>query len=176
MLSTSTDAERGAQTQRVLTFVVGTYVVRKSRVLLMYHESLARWVPPGGRLDVVRGELPHEAAVRKTAEETGLTLSLHDLDDGLEVADGLAMPVPQPLLVQVINRENETYFDFAFVGTTGDQPVRLNYKRARAFHWFTASDLKRFPVVEHVAVHALRSIEIAAQETAPLSPAEGTQG
>lgn len=145
----------------MLTFVVGTYVVRHGRVLLMYHEALRRWVPPGGRIDVARGELPHEAAIRKVAEETGLQIDLVPLNTEVAVQDDLASAIPQPLLVQVIDRVSEDYFDFAYVGTTTDDDVDLNYDRARGYHWFTTEDLDRYPIVEHVAVHAARAIALA---------------
>lgn len=40
------------------------------RVLLHRHKRLGRWLQPGGHLDA--GELPWDAAVRETVEETGL--------------------------------------------------------------------------------------------------------
>lgn len=147
--------------RRILTFVVGTYVVRDGRVLLMFHDALRRWVPPGGRIDVARGELPHEAAIRKTAEETGLAIEFVPHNTDVAVEDGLASAVPQPLLVQVIDRPDEDYFDFAYVGTTTDEKVDINYDRARAFHWFTVDDLARYPLAEHVAVHAERAVALA---------------
>ena len=146
---------------RIVTFVVGTYVVRGDRVLLMFHDALRRWVPPGGRIDMARGELPHEAAVRKAAEETGLAVDLLALNTDVTVEDHLASPVPQPLLVQVIDRTSEDYFDFAYVATTTDETVKVNYDRARAFHWFTVEDLARYPLAPHVAVHAGRAVALA---------------
>jgi ADP-ribose pyrophosphatase YjhB (NUDIX family) len=129
----------------------------------MYHASLARWVPPGGRIDVARGELPHEAAVRKTAQETGLQITLLALNTDVTVDDEFATSIPQPLLTQAIDRGTETYLDFAFVGAAATIDVSLNYERARAFHWFASEDLARFPVARHVAVHARRAIDLVQQ-------------
>ena len=151
--------------RRILTFVVGTYIVRGDRVLLMFHDALRRWVPPGGPIDVARGELPHEAAIRKTAEETGLSLTLLPLNTDVAVQDALATAIPQPMLVQLIDRTTEDYFDFAFVGTATDGAVRINYDRARAFHWFTVDELARYPLAHHVAVHAGRAVALASATT-----------
>lgn len=46
-------------------------IVRGPRgVLLHRHKRLRRWLQPGGHID--GAEEPHEAAVRETAEETGV--------------------------------------------------------------------------------------------------------
>lgn len=54
------------------THVTGSAIVfdDAGRVLLHRHKRLRRWLQPGGHLDP--GELPWEAAVRETREETGL--------------------------------------------------------------------------------------------------------
>ena len=55
-------------------FTVATFVVHAGRVLLLYHRSLAMWLPPGGHIDP--HELPDEAAVREVVEETGIDVVL----------------------------------------------------------------------------------------------------
>jgi 8-oxo-dGTP pyrophosphatase MutT (NUDIX family) len=61
-------------------FTVAVFVVHRGRVLLHWHRRLARWLPPGGHVDP--GELPDEAAVRETREETGLAIELLDANGG----------------------------------------------------------------------------------------------
>ena len=51
------------------------------RVLLIHHNVLGRWLPPGGHLEA--GERPADAAGREVAEETGVTVhggALVDID------------------------------------------------------------------------------------------------
>jgi ADP-ribose pyrophosphatase YjhB (NUDIX family) len=55
-------------------FTVATFVVHEGRVLLLWHPTLAMWLPPGGHIEP--HELPDEAAVREVAEEAGLTVVL----------------------------------------------------------------------------------------------------
>ena len=54
------------------THVTGSAIVldERSRVLLHRHKRLGRWLQPGGHLDA--GEVPWQAAVRETREETGV--------------------------------------------------------------------------------------------------------
>ncbi|TVP66772.1 MAG: NUDIX domain-containing protein [Nitriliruptor sp.] len=62
------------------THVTGSAIVLASdgRVLLHRHKRLGRWLQPGGHLDP--GETPWAAAVRETAEETGLVAHHPDAD------------------------------------------------------------------------------------------------
>lgn len=154
-----------ARGPRLVIYVVGTYVVHAERVLLMYHETLQRWVPPGGRIDVLRGELPHEAAIRKTQEETGLTVSLLSVNNEYSVEDGVAHRLPQPLLTQLIDRIDHFYFDYVFLASSATSAVQLNYEQARAYHWFTAEELEQFPIPEHISVHARRALVLACTPT-----------
>ncbi len=50
------------------------FVVSERGMILHLHRRLGIWVQPGGHID--QGELPAEAALRETLEETGLPVTL----------------------------------------------------------------------------------------------------
>ena len=55
---------------------------REDEVLMMCRNkspNKGRWSPPGGKLDMSKGESPFECAKREAQEETGLVLSDDDL-------------------------------------------------------------------------------------------------
>jgi 8-oxo-dGTP pyrophosphatase MutT (NUDIX family) len=91
--------------ERVREFTVAIFVVQGERVLLHKHRRLARWLPPGGHIDP--GELPDEAAVRETLEETGVAVELLNAPGAPlakpPVADGEPLPprLVQPLGIQL---------------------------------------------------------------------------
>jgi len=61
-------------------FSIAAFVVifdKKDRVLLSHRRDLDLWNLPGGRVE--NGELPTEAAIRETREETGLKIKIKDL-------------------------------------------------------------------------------------------------
>ena len=62
-------------------------MVHEGKVLLHWHRKLQRWLPPGGHIEP--GELPDEAAVRETLEETGLQVALVDAPNGAPVFSGV---------------------------------------------------------------------------------------
>ncbi|MDB6000682.1 MAG: hydrolase [Rhizobacter sp.] len=50
-------------------------VVFRSKLLVIHHRALGKWLPPGGHIE--SGETPWQAAQRETLEETGISVSLH---------------------------------------------------------------------------------------------------
>lgn len=86
-------------------FTVAVFVVHEGRVLLHWHRKLQRWLPPGGHIEP--GELPDEAAVRETLEETGLQVEVVDaaLPPGTEPEaaeePGTPQRLAQPLGIQL---------------------------------------------------------------------------
>jgi 8-oxo-dGTP pyrophosphatase MutT (NUDIX family) len=144
---------------RGIDYVVGGYVVDHDRVLLLWHADLGRWVPAGGRIKLSAGEYPHEAVERKVREECGLSVRVVDFSV-LTIADELASPLPAPAAVQRITLSPGVgYLDFVYLCNVIGGVLSLNYVEARAYHWFGADDLKRFPLVPHVRAFAQLALE-----------------
>ncbi|HEV3291109.1 MAG TPA: NUDIX domain-containing protein [Streptosporangiaceae bacterium] len=144
---------------RDATYVAGGYVVRDDRVLLLWHGSLSRWVPTGGRIELASGEYPHEALIREVQEETGLSVSVAS-GGGMEVRDEAASPLPMPVSIQEIRiSPSAEYLDFVYFCHVVDGEVSLDYRAARAYHWFSKDDLQRFPLMPHVFAYASRALE-----------------
>jgi 8-oxo-dGTP diphosphatase len=144
---------------RDATYVAGGYVVRDDRVLLLWHGSLSRWVPTGGRIELASGEYPHEALIREVQEETGLSVAVVS-SGGMEVRDEAASPLPMPVSIQEIRiSPSAEYLDFVYFCHVAGGEVSLDYRAARAYHWFSKDDLQRFPLMPHVFAYASRALE-----------------
>jgi len=128
-------------------FVATLYAVHEGAVALHEHDKLEMWLPAGGHLD--RDELPHEAALRETREELGLSVDLVAPQEALTSETVRSIPQPQHFLVEDINvHENgevgHQHVDFVFYGDAptrtiqpgpGEQPVE-------DWTWFTAAELQ----------------------------------
>jgi ADP-ribose pyrophosphatase YjhB (NUDIX family) len=144
---------------RDATYVVGGYVVRDQRVLLLWHGGLSRWVPTGGRIELASGEYPHEALIREVRDETGLAVSVAG-GAGLEVKDEAVSPLPMPISIQEIRiSPSAEYLDFVYFCHVVDGEVSLDYRAARAYHWFSDDDLARFPLMPHVHAYATQALQ-----------------
>jgi len=57
-----------------IDFTVAIFVVQHSRVLLIHHRKLDKWLPLGGHIELE--EDPEQAALREAREESGLEVEL----------------------------------------------------------------------------------------------------
>jgi len=57
-----------------IDFTVAIFVVQQSKVLLIHHRNLDKWLPLGGHIEL--HEDPEEAALREATEESGLEIEI----------------------------------------------------------------------------------------------------
>src|ERR1051325_6970351 len=57
-----------------IDFTVAIFVVRDSKVLLIHHRKLDKWLPLGGHIEL--DEDPEQAALREAQEESGFEVEL----------------------------------------------------------------------------------------------------
>jgi 8-oxo-dGTP pyrophosphatase MutT (NUDIX family) len=57
-----------------IDFTVAIFVVRDSKVLLIHHRKLDKWLPLGGHIEL--DEDPEQAAIREAREESGFDVEL----------------------------------------------------------------------------------------------------
>lgn len=127
-------------------FVATVYVVNGGATLLHEHDGLDMWLPPGGHVD--GDELPHEAALRETHEETGLDVDLVAPREDVESATASSLPKPQQFLLEDINvadgEVGHQHVDFVYYGRAGSRridPIGDHEQTAEDWRWFTAADL-----------------------------------
>ena len=129
-------------------FVATVYVVHDGATALHPHDRLGLWLPPGGHLD--RDELPHEAAVREAAEETGLEVELLLAPGDVTSETVRSLPEPAHLLLEDIDvhpdgRVSHQHVDFVFFGRADSRaidPDGDDEAHPDDWTWFTPGDLE----------------------------------
>lgn len=142
-----------------------------SRLLLLWHKKLQHWLPPGGHVDP--DELPEEAAVRETKEETGFDVEI--IGDPCEDfyatwSDGSRM-LKKPFAMQLENIPEHKasgaaahqHIDFLFEATLTDkdQTSTHNADESDDMRWFGENDLLKLTneeIYENVRLGALHVI------------------
>lgn len=134
-------------------FCVTTYILNEdqTKLLLLKHKKLGKWLPPGGHIDA--NELPEEAARREVQEETGLTVQLES--DVPEFKGG--MHRPEGLQLNPIVEGQHEHMDFIFKAFVPEASELLwNQQESDGLQWFSIEEVldenfETFPSIKYWA-------------------------
>lgn len=153
------------------------YVVSRGRTLLLWHEKLRMWLPPGGHCEL--NEDPVQAALREAHEESGLRVEIIPPAD-LVVCEGpMVLPPPAVILIEDIVRDDQPFhqhIDHVYY-SRAVEPVDFDaaIPDGAAFAWVDVETLRApcslpgpdgspVAVAEDVRLLGVRAIEAAAEE------------
>ena len=141
-------------------FTATTFVVRGEVTLLLWHNKIEAWLPPGGH--IYSNELPEDAALREVAEESGLEVEL--INTG-PVAGPLGhvqrLHSPACILLEDIEPGHQHIDLIYFAHTADDRPPQLNTREVARFRWCTWEDLCAEDIEEDICVLGRQAIEAA---------------
>ena len=121
-----------------LDWTVSVFVVFESRVLLVDHKQLKKWLPLGGHIEP--GEDPEQAAHREILEESGLSIELvgERPPDGFEGTRPLVAPAY--LDVHHISGEHH-HLGMIYFARATSAVVELAVEEHNDIRWFAGRDL-----------------------------------
>lgn len=132
-------------------FTVAVFVVSQGKVLLHYHESLNRWLPPGGHIEP--DELPDLAALRETREETGLTVRLIGDQMNDIAADDQPVQLCRPAGVQLERiRPGHEHIDLIYFAVPSGGDV------TGSAAWFGPDSWSKLKLTDEVRIWCERAI------------------
>lgn len=136
------------------------YLVKDGKVLLVHHNKLDKWVPPGGHIE--DDETPAETVVREFFEETGVRVKVMAAAPSAFAGDSNATPIPLPFHTD-LEREG---FDVPHIGyfyyvRPLEESIKLQHQESEVYGigWFSENDLpnlKTFDQVRALAQYALQ--------------------
>jgi len=147
-------------------FVAGAYIVHNKKVLLIYHNELKRWLPPGGHVKQdEKGyfmETPEETAVREVKEETGLDVEIVGRKVTVENPQIKALFLPENMHIHEIDKKHDHLVLEYFCKPIGNVS-KLKGSKEGKLKWFSIEELKNYPsnfdMSEEVRIRAIEAIE-----------------
>lgn len=141
-------------------FTATTFVVRGDATLLLWHNKIGAWFPPGGHIDP--NELPEDAALREVTEESGLEVKL--IGTG-PVAGSLGhvqrLHSPVCILLEDIEPGHQHIDLIYFARTIDERLPQLNEREVARFRWCTWEDLSAEGIEEDICILGRQAIEAA---------------
>ncbi len=119
-------------------FCATVYVFEETglRSLFLNHRKLGKWLPPGGKIDP--NEIPDDAALRETFEETGLQVRL--LGEKPVVKGGCVRPYG--VQVNVIKPGELEHIDLIYLAVpVGDIELRISEREAEGLMWVPIEEI-----------------------------------
>ncbi|WP_202613691.1 NUDIX hydrolase [Ornithinimicrobium cerasi] len=144
-------------------FTVAVFVVADRHVVLHPHRKLGIWLPPGGHIEP--HELPDEAALRETLEETGLTVRLVGAPGIDHDPPGSPRQLLRPEGIQVEDisldppHQHIDLIYFAVPTAAGPGPGLPVLAGEDGMEWVDAPGLLERPVTEEVRTWARLALE-----------------
>ena len=136
-------------------FTATSYILEDGKVLLIDHEKLGMWIPPGGHVE--EDEMPHETARRETLEETGIKVEFQERPETGYEEESYDLPRPFNINLHRI-KENHWHCDFAFRARKTGETEASHSEEHNGTRWFTEEDLESesFKMPENIRKTCLR--------------------
>jgi ADP-ribose pyrophosphatase YjhB (NUDIX family) len=125
-------------------FTATVYILEESKVLLLFHPKLKKWLPPGGHLEL--NELPTECAKREVLEETGLVIELIK-DEHIWVDRWNAVSFERPWLCLLENvpehgsQPAHQHVDFIYIGRPVGGQISEEHHAQHAIRWCSMEEV-----------------------------------
>lgn len=119
--------------------VIGAYVIRKDKLLLVHHKNLDKWLPPGGHIE--KDETPDEAVMREIKEETGLDVELLNRGElSKEDKDNIIVELALPFYANVHRVGDHDHACLFYLCRSKNDQVEIS-KESKGYSWFTLEEL-----------------------------------
>lgn len=139
--------------------VVAGYLIHNNRILLIHHEKLGLWLPPGGHID--RDETPDEALEREFREEVNLEIEILNRND-MPMEGNIKKQLAVPFYVNVhdFKGEHDHCCFFYLCKPRNKEKVMINRSEVKGYAWFSIGELNQEHIPPDVRNIAIKAFEL----------------
>jgi ADP-ribose pyrophosphatase YjhB (NUDIX family) len=132
------------------------FTPQRDKVLLIFHNKLQKWLPPGGHLKP--NELPHRCALREVKEETGIEARLIPYGEQFEIEEEVESQLPTPFVMlhefipASAHDEAHMHIDFIFLMELVQESAELAIapSEVKAARWMTLDEVRQCDTFDSV--------------------------
>lgn len=137
-------------------FVSATFCANNGKVLLVHHNKLDMWLPPGGHID--ENELPCECAIREFKEETGLDIDLIGGEENIGQVKRLIHP--HHIQLEDIEKGHQ-HINLVYFGKLKDpnQATAIKKDEVKDIKWFSEEELDSDEISDEVRITAKKALK-----------------
>jgi 8-oxo-dGTP pyrophosphatase MutT (NUDIX family) len=141
-----------------IDFTVAIFVVHETKVLVIHHRALDRWLPLGGHIEL--DEDPEQAALREAREESGLEVQLVGDRPPTTGPGTRALIAPRFLDIHRISGTHE-HIGMIYWARPRNGTVTLAPSEHHEIRWCGSADLDRLqpPMAEAVKWYCRKALE-----------------
>jgi 8-oxo-dGTP pyrophosphatase MutT (NUDIX family) len=126
-------------------FTASVYIIDQDKTLLIYHNKLKKWLPPGGHIEP--NETPPEAAIREAYEETGLHVQLAKQENlWIDRWNAKSIERPHLCMLQEIPEHKgvpaHQHIDMAYIGIPVKGELIENKNESSGLRWFNWEEIE----------------------------------
>jgi 8-oxo-dGTP diphosphatase len=125
---------------KLYDFVISVFIVRRKKVLLVYHKKYREWLPIGGHIEL--DEDPEMALHREIKEECGLSVRLLAETPAIKHPGVKPLPTPSYMDAHKIGIGHK-HIAFVYFAVSKKENVTLCEREHKEFRWLSLSDLKK---------------------------------
>jgi len=143
--------------ERETQIVIGAYIIFESKVLLIHHNKLDKWLPVGGHIE--KNETPDEAVMREAKEEVGLDVEILS-EDPIAFSGNMKSKLALPFHVSVHSVGDHDHCCLFYLCRAKSDKISVNARELKNFGWFSKEELFQPHIPEDVRNIALRALEL----------------
>lgn len=141
-----------------IDFTVGAFIVYQSKVLLIFHKALKKWLPIGGHIEL--DEDPEEGLLREIKEECGLDVEVVADKPDITSAGTKFLPTPSYMDIHEIS-DTHRHVGMIYFARAKDDKVVLAKDEHDDIRWFNRGDLdmKEFNLSGAIQFYCKQALE-----------------
>jgi len=124
---------------------------QKNEILMIKHNKLKVWLPPGGHID--ENELPDDALLREIYEETGIKAKIMPDKQGLSILNEGCRELARPFAILLENIEGDgthNHIDLVYLCAAESEELAPQESEVSGIGWFSLEEFLELDTFENV--------------------------